>query len=51
MALLNVPALIQAITDYVENHNQNPKVFVWSACVERILAKIAKCREALGALH
>jgi transposase len=47
----NVPALIQAITDYLDNHNQNPKVFVWSAPVERILAKIAKCQEALDALH
>jgi transposase len=47
----NVPALINAITDYLANHNQNPKVFVWSAPVERILAKIAKCKEALDALH
>ena len=47
----NVPALIKAITDYLENHNQNPKVFVWSAPVERIMAKIAKCKEALDALH
>jgi transposase len=47
----NVPALIQAITDYLDNHNQNPKVFVWSAPVERIMAKIAKCKEALDALH
>jgi hypothetical protein len=47
----NVPALIKAITDYLDNHNQNPKVFVWSAPVERIKAKIAKCKEALDALH
>ena len=40
----NVPALIAAIKDYLDNHNQNPKVFVWSAPVERILAKIAKCK-------
>ena len=33
----NVPALIAAIKDYLDNHNQNPKVFVWSAPVERIL--------------
>jgi len=26
-------------------------VFVWSAPVERILAKIAKCKEALESLH
>ena len=47
----NVPALIKAIEDYLENHNQNPKVFVWSAPVERILEKISKCKEALDALH
>ena len=47
----NVPGLIHAINTYLENHNQNPKVFVWSAPVERILAKLAKCKEALDALH
>jgi len=47
----NVPALIAAIEEYLNNHNQNPRVFVWSAPVERILAKIAKCKEALDALH
>ena len=47
----NVPALIAAIKAYLDNHNQNPKVFVWSAPVERILEKISKCKEALGTLH
>jgi transposase len=47
----SVPALIKAIMDYLDNHNQNPTVFVWSASVERIMAKIAKCKEALDALH
>jgi transposase len=47
----NVRALIEAINEYLDNHNQNPRVFVWSAPVERILAKIAKCKEALDALH
>ena len=42
----NVQVLIAAIQQYLENHNQNPQVFVWSAPVERILAKIAKCKEA-----
>jgi hypothetical protein len=31
--------------------NQNPHVFVWTASVERILAKIAKCEETFDALH
>lgn len=47
----SVPDLIRAIHEYLDNHNQNPKVFVWSAPVERILEKIAKCKEALDALH
>jgi transposase len=47
----NVPELIAAIDEYLNNHNQNPRVFVWSAPVERILSKIAKCKEALDALH
>ncbi len=47
----NVPALIAAIYEYLGNHNQHPQVFVWSAPVERILAKIAKCKEALDSLH
>ena len=47
----NLPALICAINDYLENHNQNPKLFVWTASVEQLMAKIAKCKEALDALH
>ena len=41
----NVPVLIKAINEYVENHNQNPKIFVWSASVERILEKISKVKK------
>jgi transposase len=47
----SVPSLIAAITAYVENHNQNPKVFAWTATVTHILAKLAKCKEALDAPH
>ena len=47
----SVPDLIAAIKNYLENHNQNPQVFAWSAPAEQILSKIAKCKEALDALH
>ena len=47
----NVPELIAAIKDYLNSHNQNPRVFVWSASVEHILTKVAKCKEALDSLH
>jgi transposase len=47
----SVPSLITAITEYLSNHNQNPRVFVWTAPVEKILSKIAICKEAYDALH
>jgi transposase len=47
----NVPALIDAIKNYIDNHNQNPQVFVWTAPVAQILTKVAKSKEALDALH
>jgi transposase len=47
----SVPELITTIDDYVAQSNQNPHVFVWTASVDRILAKIAKCKEALDSLH
>jgi transposase len=47
----NVRMLINDIQQYIDMHNQNPRVFVWSASVETILAKITKCKEAFDALH
>ena len=47
----HVKELICAINDYINNHNQNPRVFVWSASVGQILTKVTKCKEALDALH
>jgi transposase len=47
----NVPALIKAIRDYISSTNQNPRVFVWTASFEKIMSKVAKCKEALDALH
>jgi transposase len=47
----NLPALIEAISDYIDATNQNPRVFVWTASLDQIIAKIAKCKDALDALH
>ena len=47
----DAPELIAAIQEYLENHNQNPKIFTWTASVEQILAKVAKCKEVLETLH
>jgi transposase len=38
--------LKQAIRDYIDKHNQNPKPFVWSATADQILGKVAQlCRK------
>src|SRR5512139_449796 len=47
----SVSELIAAIEDYLQCHNQNPRVFVWKASADNIMNKIAKCKEALGTLH
>ena len=49
--LENVRALVRSITDYLDNPNQNPKAFVWTASVEAILRKIAINKEALESPH
>ena len=47
----NVRELIAAIHEYLHHHNQNPRVFTWTASADSILAKSAKCNEAVDALH
>ena len=47
----NVAQLVNAILDYVEHHNKEPKAFVWSAPVNKIMAKITKCIDALDSVH
>ena len=47
----SVKDLIKAINQYIESHNQNPRVFVWTASVQSIMKKISKCKEALDAPH
>ena len=43
----SVPALITAIEDYLEAHNDDPKPFVWTATAESILAKVTRARERI----
>jgi transposase len=40
----NVKELVKAIKQYIESHNQNPKVFVWTASVENIMRKISNVK-------
>ena len=43
-----VRELVTTIKQCIDNHNQNPHVFVWTASVDGIMGKISKCKEALG---
>jgi transposase len=47
----NLNELIRAIRKYIDSHNQNPRVFTWTASVKSIMTKISKCKEALDAGH
>jgi transposase len=47
----SVAELEQAIADYLEHNNQQPKPFVWTASVAKILEKIGHCKGILETLH
>ena len=46
-AFKSVPELIRAIMDYINDHNLNPKSFIWTARVEDILPKVQRARAVL----
>jgi len=46
-SFLSVDDLTAAIEDFLSAWNQNPKPFVWTATVDSILAKLARCRQTL----
>jgi transposase len=43
----SVEQLIAAIQSYIENHNSDPKPFVWTAKAKDILEKVGRARAAL----
>jgi len=43
----SVPELIAAIDDYIANHNEDPKPFVWTKAADEIIAKVKRGRVAL----
>jgi len=47
----SVKALIAAIADFLARYNENPRRFVWTKDADMILAKIQRCKEALGTPH
>jgi transposase len=47
----SLPDLISTIDAYVQNHNRNPKPFIWTARASDILAKVVKARSRLNKLQ
>jgi transposase len=47
----SVPSLIAAIHDYLAHHNAAPKRFTWTKDADMILAKVDRCKAALGTAH
>ncbi len=43
----SVPELVQAIHQYIEQHNAAPKPFVWTATVQVIMARVGRAQQAL----
>ena len=50
-AFKSVAELEVAIHDYLEQHNADPKPFVWTAIADDILKKVARGRQALESEH
>lgn len=47
----SVAELVSAIEEAIEEHNKNPKPFIWTKDADMILAKINRCKEAIGTPH
>ena len=46
-SFLSVDELIAAINEFLAAWNENPRPFVWTATVESIVGKLARCRQTL----
>jgi transposase len=46
-SFLSVPDLVAAIQEFLGVWNENPKPFIWTATVDSIVAKLARCRQTL----
>src|SRR5215471_1422269 len=47
----SVSELVEAINQYVDHHNADPKPFVWTASAADILEKVARGRKTLESIH
>jgi hypothetical protein len=46
-----VPELKAAIMEYLDNHNVDPKPFIWTKSAGQILEKVARAKQALESQH
>ncbi len=44
----SVKEVEEAITGFIDAHNEAPKPFVWTKSVDEILAKVGRARQALA---
>jgi len=44
----SVPALEEAIMDYLAHHNENPRPFVWTADADLILNRVKRVCERIS---
>lgn len=50
-AFTSVADLVEAIDQFIDANNDDPKPFVWTATVEKILQKVTKCKAILSTQH
>jgi len=50
-AFKSVAELKAAIMEYLENHNADPKPFIWTKSAGQILEKVARAKQALESQH
>ncbi len=51
LAVNSVDELIDAINHYIDQRNEDPTPFVWTATVRQIMKKVNKANETLATLH
>ena len=47
----NVKQLQRTITDYIDEHNEDPKAFKWTAKADPILKKVRRARAVLDKMQ
>ncbi|HTS59029.1 MAG TPA: IS630 family transposase [Terriglobales bacterium] len=50
-SFFSIKELKQAIQEYLDDNNRQPKPFIWTASVEKILEKVNRCKAILETAH